>query len=691
LRTDSDRTRLPGPRRTWLTAIAIALVALVACGSSVAAAKRSGRRGYARIHQACSLPTLHHASCLALVRTEVPATQANEPGVTPFTLHAGAASAGPAGGLTPAELGSAYGYDPRAGGSGQTVAIVDAFDDPSIASDLETFDTQYGLPACNEADGCFRKVGQTGSTFSLPTTDTTGWSVEEALDVETVHAVCTSCKVLLVEAEDTRFVSLAAAENEAVALGATEITNSYAGAEGISAEVQNAYNHPGVVITASTGDEGFDSRLASIPPGRPNVPASLPTVVAVGGTTLHLDESGNRESETVWDDSGGGCSIFFTAEPWQLDAPGYPASGCGGMRLDADVAAVGDPASGFSVYDSYDCGARCEQEIGKEGWAVIGGTSLSSPLIATLYALAGGSGGVRYPALTLYGHLGSAGLFDVTKGGNGFCDFTEGKACGIDEETGELLDCEGTTACNGAPGFDGPSGVGAPSSLALFEPLLPSAAISGPSTGTAGLPGTFSAVGASDPYPGGTVADYTWSWGDGTPASIGPVASHTYVDGGNYTVTLTITDLYGVSASFSAPIAVAAPVVASGVSAFHTAGKQAIPDAVLAAGALKAGPGGNVTVKISCPAGEASCSGIVTLQSTGAAGTRRRVRALTLATGSFEVSGGHTVAVKLHLSARARALLARKHRLRVTVTIAAHDPAGASHSSVSMATLRRRG
>jgi hypothetical protein len=672
-------------------AIASALIASGACGPSIAVAKQPGHRAYARIHSACAVPKPHHAACLALIRTQVPATEASAQGVTPFTLRAGAANAGPGGGLTPAELGSAYGYDPGAGGAGQTVAIVDAFDDPSIASDLETFDTQYGLPACNEADGCFRKVGQTGSSFSVPTTDTTGWSVEEALDVETVHAVCATCKVLLVEAKDNEFSNLAAAENEAVALGATEITNSYAGAEGISTEVQNAYNHPGVVITASTGDEGFDSRLASIPPGRPNVPASLPTVVAVGGTTLHLDESGHRESETVWDDSGGGCSVFFAAEPWQLDAPGYPESGCGGMRLDADVAAVGDPASGFSIYDSYDCGAKCEQEIGKEGWAVIGGTSLSSPLIAALYALAGGSGGVRYPALTLYGHLGGAGLFDVTKGGNGFCDFTEGEACEIVEETGELLDCEGTTACNAAPGFDGPSGVGAPSSLAAFEPLLPSAAISGPSTGTAGLPSAFSAVGASDPYPGGTVADYVWSWGDGTPASIGPAASHTYVNGGNYTVTLTITDLYGVSASFSAPIAVVAPVVASGVSAFHTAGKPAIPDAVLAPGALKAGPGGNVTVKISCPAGETSCVGTVTLQTTGAVSTRRRVRALTLATGSFKVAGGKTAVVKLHLSARARALLARKHRLRVTVTIAAHDPAGASHSSVAMATLRRRG
>ena len=688
MRTDSDQTRPRASRNARLAAIANVLIVLVACGPAVA---QPGRRAYARIRPACALPKPHHAACLALVRTQVPATEANAQGVTPFTLRAGAADAGPGGGLTPAELGSAYGYDPLAGGTGQTVAIVDAFDDPSIASDLETFDAQYGLPACDEANGCFRKVGQTGSRFSLPATDTTGWSVEEALDVETVHAVCASCKVLLVEAEDTSFVSLAAAENEAVALGASEITNSYAGAEGVSAEVQSAYDHPGVVITASTGDEGFDSRSASKPPGRPNVPASLPTVVAVGGTTLQLDESGHRESETVWDESGGGCSLFFAAEGWQLNAPGYPASGCGGTRLDADVAAVGDPATGFSIYDSYDCGARCEQEVGREGWAVIGGTSLSSPLIAALYALAGGSGGVPYPALTLYGHVGGPGVFDVTEGGNGFCGFAGGEACGIDRETGELLDCKGTTACNAAPGFDGPSGVGSPNSIALFEPLLPSAAISGPSAADAGLSSTFSAVGASDPYPGGAVAGYTWSWGDGTAASSGPVASHAYAAGGSYTVTLTITDTYGVSASVTAPVAVEAPLVTSGVSAFHAAGKPTIPDAVLVARALKVSPGGRMTVKISCPSGETSCAGTVVLQTIGAVSTRRRPRALTLAIGSFRVLGGHTVVVKLRLSAKARALLARRHRLPVKVTIAAHDPTGASHSSTVTATLRRQG
>jgi hypothetical protein len=657
------------PRNAWLATIASALIVSVACGPSIAVAKQPGRRAYARIRSACALPKPHRAACLALVRTQVPATEADAKGVTPFTLRAGAANAGPGSGLTPAELGSAYGYDPLAGGTGQTVAIVDAFDDPTIAADLETFDAQYGLPPCNEADGCFRKVGQTGSRFSLPVADTTGWSVEEALDVETVHSVCASCKVLLVEAKDNGFVNLAAAENEAVALGANEITNSYAGAEG--AEVQSAYNHPGVVITASTGDEGFDSWLASKPPERPNFPASLPTVVAVGGTTLELDESGNRESETVWDDSGGGCSIFFAAERWQLDTPGYLASGCGGTRLDADVAAVGDPATGFSIYESYDCGPRCEQEVGKEGWAVIGGTSLSSPLIAAMYALAGGSGGVPYPALTLYGHLGGPGVFDVSAGGNGFC--------------------EGTTACHAAPGFDGPSGVGSPSSLALFEPLLPSASISGPAAGNAGVPSTFSAVDPSDPYPDGAVADYVWSWGDGTPASSGPVASHAYPAGGNYTVTLTITDVYGVSASVTTPVAVAAPVVASGVSAFHASSKSAVPDATLAAVVLKVGPGGSVTVKISCPSGETSCAGSVTLQTIGAVSTRRRARVLTLATGSFRVSGGHTVAIRLHLSARARALLKRRRQLRVKVTIVAHDPAGGSHSSVATATLRHRG
>jgi len=171
----------------------------------------------------------------------------------------------------------------------------------------------------------------------------------------------------------------------------------------------------------------------------PTSPAALATVVAVGGTSLHLNANGTRSSESVWNDSGrpshteefkqysatgGGCSTLFTAPSWQQDTPGWSHTACGTKRLDNDISAVADPYRGFDIYDSYNCGKSCEEGgIGK-GWITIGGTSLSSPLISSIYALAGGSGGVGYPAATLYGHLGqSSSPYDVTAGGNGYCDW----------------------------------------------------------------------------------------------------------------------------------------------------------------------------------------------------------------------------------------------------------------------------
>jgi hypothetical protein len=139
---------------------------------------------------------------------------------------------------------------------GQTVAIVDAFDDPNIEADLGAFDSNYGLPACTSANGCFTKVGQTGSTTSLPKADKEGWSVEIALDVETVHSACERCKILLVEANEPTDADLATGVNEAVKLGATEVSNSYGGPEEAGGE-EAAYKHPGVVIAASAGDQGY--------------------------------------------------------------------------------------------------------------------------------------------------------------------------------------------------------------------------------------------------------------------------------------------------------------------------------------------------------------------------------------------------------------------------------------------------
>jgi subtilase family serine protease len=403
------------------------------------------------------------------------------------------ATIGPGGGLTPTDLSSAYGFNPTASGRGQTVALVDAYNDPDINNELETFDTQYRLVVCNIKNSCLKVVGQTG-TSSLPANDTTGWAVEESLDVEAVHSVCERCKILLVEANTSSNSDLAAAVQTAVRLKATEISNSYGSPE--SSQDAGEYNHPGVVITAAAGDDGyysFDELAASGSVNAPDTPAAFPTVVAVGGTSLYLGQRGGRQSETVWNDNGvedvfeevlgqalgaggGGCSARFTAPQWQHKVAGWSGTGCGTRRLVSDISAVADPLTGFDIFHSYNCGEKCLLL----GWTTVGGTSLASPIIAAMFALAGGAHGVAYPAETLYSHLGnSTDLYDVTSGGNGFCDGEGAAACGDwNLKDAGVVDCDftaagmlnvGDRACDALAGYDGPSGVGTPKGLGAFK------------------------------------------------------------------------------------------------------------------------------------------------------------------------------------------------------------------------------
>jgi PKD repeat protein len=794
-----------------------AVVTILLCCLLVVPVARATAAGtlYSKVIRVCPPPKPGGATCSALVRVPVSTAQAGDVGVRPYKVNDGASGSGPAGGLTPAQLAGAYGYEPSSGGSGQVIGIVDAYDDPNIESDLAAFDTQYGIAACTTANGCFTKVSQTGSRTSLPPADTTGWSVEVSLDVEMAHSVCPKCKILLVETENESFTDLSAGVNEAVALGATEVSNSYGGPEAeLAPSEKAAYNHPGVVIAAATGDYGYDDwNLLNEdiePPGRPDLPASLPSVVAVGGTTLLLTTEGKRESESVWNGNGpfdedeeagatgGGCSTLFVAQPWQQDLSGWGATGCGDKRLSADIAADANPLTGFDIYDSYDCGTECEAYKRGSDWLTIGGTSLATPLISGLYALAGGGNGVSYPSLTLYGHLGEpADLYDVTEGGNGFCDGTPESECGHPDALGKLVtgyalrvDCEYTTACDAAPGFDGPSGVGTPNSLKLFKPKLPSAVITPPASPKTAVPASFSAAASSDPYPGGTVVSYSWSWGDGT-TSTGVAPTHTFAAAGEYTITLAVADNYGLT---SLPATQTVNVVArtakeleeeaaakkkaeeevaakkkakeaeeaatkqkveeeeasakkkakaaeeaieasartkheeeatataaatkrqeeeaataaankrreeesaslkSGlqeVASFHTVVPAPVPDVRLASTALVASPAGFVIVKVSCPSGESTCLGTVTLRTASAvlagAGGPTKKATLTLAIGSFTVPGGGLKALTLRLAPRARALLVRVHTLRIRVTIVAHDPAGAKHTFVANATLR---
>ena len=228
-----------------------------AAASSAGTAEKPQTR-YAKVRRLCRAPRPGHAGVPGAEADARPARA--RPGARPYVLAAGASSKGPAGGLTPADLASAYAFSPSAGGSGQTVAIVDAYDDPKIEKDLATFDSNYGLPACTAGNGCFTKVGQTGSTSSLPPADTSRWSVEISLDVETVHGVCPNCKILLVEANSETDADLAAATDEAVALGAAWSPTPTAAREGRrSGKPQDPppTTIPGVVIVASSGDSGY--------------------------------------------------------------------------------------------------------------------------------------------------------------------------------------------------------------------------------------------------------------------------------------------------------------------------------------------------------------------------------------------------------------------------------------------------
>ncbi|HEY2181977.1 MAG TPA: S53 family peptidase [Solirubrobacteraceae bacterium] len=387
------------------------------------------------------------------------------------------------GSLAPSDVRGAYGLTGATPPTPQTIALVDAYDAPTIASDLEVFSARFGLPACNEANGCLRKVNQRGARSPLPPSggpEERGWAQETATDVEVAHGVCPACRILLVEAESNANSSLYAAELTAAALGANEISNSWGGEE---PSVENrAFDHPGVVITASAGDNGYLDWLSGKASSAAEYPASSPHVIAVGGTRLKLNATSRAwERETVWNDGGwrnglpegfgaggGGCSASFAADAWQQSVADWSTVGCGSGRAVADVSADADPYTGVAVYDS------TEYE-GSRGWAMIGGTSVAAPIVASAFALAGGSHGVAYPAQTLYEneHAASTTLHDITAGSNGECHRRVSPETGEARCTAEELarSCSGQAICLAGPGYDGASGVGTPAGInALLPP-----------------------------------------------------------------------------------------------------------------------------------------------------------------------------------------------------------------------------
>ena len=316
----------------------------------------------------------------------------------------------PATPLTPAQVRHAYGFDQvsfsggtvAGDGTGQTIAIVDAYDDPNIAGDLQTFDSQFGIPA----PPSFTKIVQSGTVTDA------GWSGEIALDVEWAHAIAPKASIILVEARSSSYTDLLAAVDTAASQpGVSAVSMSWGGGE-FSSESSYDYHfttpsgHSNVTFVASSGDNGAP----------PSWPAASPKVLAVGGTSLTLTSAGDYGSETGWSGSGGGVSRYESKPTYQ----GYVATLSSKKRSNPDVAYNADPNTGVYVYDSVN-----------GGWFQVGGTSAGAPQWAALVAVAdqgralAGKAPLDGATQTLYATYKMAqtaptDFHDITSGNNGY-------------------------------------------------------------------------------------------------------------------------------------------------------------------------------------------------------------------------------------------------------------------------------
>ncbi len=352
-------------------------------------------------------------ACSAHVRPGTPVCQA--------LIHAGAdgsviSSAKPlASAFGPADIQKAYNLTGLQSG-GRTVAIVDAYGYSGLEADLATFRSTYGLPPCTKANGCLQVMDEHGGT-NYPPNDS-GWDLEQALDVDSVSAACPDCKILVVQGLLT-IEDLEIAENTAAAQpGVVAISNSYTDGQGPN---NPAYDHPGIAITAATGDTGFNGG---------EFPASDTHVVAVGGTSVFADGSTRGFHESAWSGAGSGCGT--NPQPrWQKKAKTTCTT-----HAQADISAAADPNNGgLNIY----CGSFCG------GFTGVGGTSEASPIIAAVFALSGKT--TKYPAKFLYKKTNQQYLYDTTTGSNGSC---------------------GVPLCTARAGWDGPTGMGTPHGVLAF-------------------------------------------------------------------------------------------------------------------------------------------------------------------------------------------------------------------------------
>jgi hypothetical protein len=495
----------------WLVALATTWLWCPACRAGEASSlSYSPTRSATEPYAACAPPTPAHAQCLAIVDPTVATA-------SPLTRLAPSGSAdveaspacdigeyeycgsGADDGFSAEDLESAYRLPSATAGSGQTVAIVDAYDDPDAQADLSTYRSTYDLPACES--GCFTKVNQNGGT-TYPEANAE-WSLEISLDVDMVSAACPKCHILLVEANNNSVENLGAAESEAATLGATQISNSYGSREvelGRAAVEENSgyYSHPGIAVAAAAGDNGYDNERSvseECDNCSPNFPAGLATVIAVGGTSLAPQgEAGRGWNETVWEGTGSGCAWYSLKPAWQTD------KGCTSRTAD-DVSAEASANTPVSVYDTY--------SAAPPGWQLLGGTSASTPLIAATIALEGST--LRAEGIEgIYAH--PTNWFDVTTGKNWVSSQGE---------------CKERYLCNGETGYDGPTGVGTPDGLAAAtEP----SAVTEPASAVTGTSATLNAV--VNPEASATTYHFEYgpTTGYGTEVPLGGVKLSSYTN-----------------------------------------------------------------------------------------------------------------------------------------------------------------
>jgi len=398
------------PAGALAAAAALALTWLNGFGATTRLAASSTQAAYRSV---CPAAKPGHFTCLSIIHTGA-SPQALSPQVLPA-------------GFSPTGLRSAYNLTSATAGSGRTVAIVDAFDDPNAESDLATYRSVYGLSPCTTLNGCFRKVNQTGGT--TPPAPDSAWAIEISLDLDMVSAICPSCHILLVEANSDQVTDLGASVDTAVSLGAKYVSNSYGAPEqkGEATTFNHFFNHPGVAVTFAAGDTGYGVYY----------PAASRYVTAVGGTSLRRATNARGWSERAWAGTGSGCSAYSAKPSWQPTK-----SGCPTRRTVADVAAVADPNTSVAFYDTV-----LDPQLPQPGWNRAGGTSVSTPIIAAVYARAALPAANTYPAHYPYTH--TADIWDIVGGSNGTCSFKY--------------------LCTAVTGFDGPTGLGTPRSSAAFK------------------------------------------------------------------------------------------------------------------------------------------------------------------------------------------------------------------------------